>query len=99
MACARAATVKCVSASVVYGLERLAFRKLVMSHNSLAKKGVEELVEKVCTGELPVHNLEKQLGDCEKAVRVRRGWLQRETGSAPTTLPYEGFDYEKIPAD
>ena len=43
----RAATVKCVSASVVYGLERLAFRKLVMSHNSLAKKGVEELLEKV----------------------------------------------------
>ena len=28
-------------------LERLAFRKLVMSHNSLAKKGVEELLEKV----------------------------------------------------
>ena len=26
---------------------RLAFRKLVMSHNSLAKKGVEELLEKV----------------------------------------------------
>ena len=56
----------------------------------------EQLVEKVCTGELPVHSLENTLGDCEKAVRVRRGWLQRETGFTPAMLPYEGFDYQSV---
>ena len=61
----------------------------------------EELIEKVCSNELPVHALEKELGDCARAVRIRRAWLQRQHGvvapSAIVGVPYEGgFDYDSV---
>lgn len=47
-----------------------------------------------------VHALEKHLGDCARAVQIRRRWLQRQKGVAEgalSALPYEGgVDYETV---
>jgi len=59
------------------------------------------LLEKVCSNELAIHALEKELGDCARAVRIRRAWLQRQEGvgasSAVDGVPHEGgFDYDTV---
>jgi hydroxymethylglutaryl-CoA reductase (NADPH) len=56
----------------------------------------DELVTRVCSGELPPHSLEDKLGDCERAVRVRREWVERENQFDASTLPYKGFDYASV---
>ena len=56
----------------------------------------EQLIEQLCTGKLPPHNLEQELGDCERAVRVRRGWIERDAHFDATALPYKRFDYASV---
>ncbi|EOD21511.1 hydroxymethyglutaryl-CoA reductase [Emiliania huxleyi CCMP1516] len=62
--------------------------------------GVDAVVEKVCSDELPVHSLERELGDCARAVLVRREWLKRQPGVASAEavgrVPHEGFDYDAV---
>ena len=62
----------------------------------LAAESDDALVAKLASGKLAPHSLEDQLGDLERAVRLRRHWLKGECGVAPDELPYEGFDYESV---
>ena len=62
----------------------------------LASLADDAILAKILAGEVPVHSLEAALGDCERAVRLRRSWLESTTGVAPTTLPYQHFDYESV---
>ena len=45
---------------------------------------------------MPVHSLEAALADCERRCANRRSRLESTTGVAPTTLPYQHFDYESV---
>ena len=51
--------------------------------NATAGLADDELVELACSGKLPVHLLEKELGDCARAAAIRRGWLERDQGVPP----------------
>jgi len=56
----------------------------------------EELVELTCSGKLQPHSLEKELGDCARAVAIRRGWLERQQDVKLDGLPHEHFDYDSV---
>ena len=57
----------------------------------------EELAERVAAGRIPVHALETQLGDCERAVKVRRLWLEKSSGKSLADLPLTGgINYEAV---
>eukprot|EP00325_Prymnesiales_sp_UTEX-LB-985_P008087 CAMPEP_0174708052 /NCGR_PEP_ID=MMETSP1094-20130205/10400_1 /TAXON_ID=156173 /ORGANISM="Chrysochromulina brevifilum, Strain UTEX LB 985" /LENGTH=451 /DNA_ID=CAMNT_0015906545 /DNA_START=18 /DNA_END=1373 /DNA_ORIENTATION=- len=51
-----------------------------------------QLVEDLVQGKIPPHSLEKEIGDCERAVKARRGWLERTQDVALDTLPYSQLD-------
>uniref|UniRef100_A0A7S2FDH1 3-hydroxy-3-methylglutaryl coenzyme A reductase n=1 Tax=Florenciella parvula TaxID=236787 RepID=A0A7S2FDH1_9STRA len=55
----------------------------------------EEVAEAVKAGALKDHALEKALGDCERAVAVRRRLVEERVGSLDG-LPYEGYCYDQI---
>ena len=48
----------------------------------------EELVSRVVAGKLAPHSLEKELDDCERAVRVRRAWCELTN---PVTAEHAGM--------
>ncbi|MBA0734140.1 hypothetical protein Gogos_018084 [Gossypium gossypioides] len=56
----------------------------------------EEIVDLVVKGTIPSYALEEQLGDCKRAVRIRREALQRITRRSLQGLPLDGFDYGSI---
>ncbi|MBA0642143.1 hypothetical protein Goklo_026587 [Gossypium klotzschianum] len=56
----------------------------------------EEIVDLVVKGTIPSYALEEQLGDCQRAVRIRREALQRITRRSLQGLPLDGFDYGSI---
>ncbi|KAJ9673225.1 hypothetical protein PVL29_023060 [Vitis rotundifolia] len=56
----------------------------------------EEIVKLVVSGTIPSYSLESKLGDCKRAVSIRREALQRLTGKSLLELPCEGFDYQAI---
>lgn len=56
----------------------------------------EALIEAVVSGKIPSYSLESKLGDCKRAVFVRRLALERITGKSLDGLPLEGMDYESI---
>ncbi|KAK8542171.1 hypothetical protein V6N13_137257 [Hibiscus sabdariffa] len=56
----------------------------------------EEIVDLVIRGRIPSYALEEKLGDCKRAVRIRREALQRITGRSLQGLPLDGFDYNSI---
>ncbi|OQS02345.1 hypothetical protein THRCLA_05269 [Thraustotheca clavata] len=45
---------------------------------------------------MALHELEKQLGDMERAVHLRRQYFQSQSQLDFTNLPLEGYDYTKI---
>ncbi|XP_049398987.1 3-hydroxy-3-methylglutaryl-coenzyme A reductase 1-like [Solanum stenotomum] len=56
----------------------------------------EEIIQSVVQGKTPSYSLESKLGDCMRAVSIRKEALQRITGKSLEGLPLEGFDYESI---
>ncbi len=58
----------------------------------------EELAAVVLEGKLQDHRLEKELGDMNRAVRVRRLAFASKIGSpsALSMLPHEGFDFSNV---
>ncbi|KAF8011225.1 hypothetical protein BT93_J1742 [Corymbia citriodora subsp. variegata] len=56
----------------------------------------ENIVNSVISGTTPRYSLESKLGDCKRAVAIRRAALQRTTGKSLEGLPIEGFDYDLI---
>ncbi|XP_077210452.1 3-hydroxy-3-methylglutaryl-coenzyme A reductase 1-like [Tasmannia lanceolata] len=56
----------------------------------------EEIVAAVVSGHVPSYALESKLGDCKRAVDIRRKAVEIMMGSSLEGLPIEGFDYESI---
>ncbi|XP_077215831.1 3-hydroxy-3-methylglutaryl-coenzyme A reductase 1-like [Tasmannia lanceolata] len=56
----------------------------------------EEIVSAVVSGSIPSYSLESRVGDCKRAVDVRRKALEIMIGRCLDGLPIEGFDYESI---
>ncbi|XP_039039943.1 3-hydroxy-3-methylglutaryl-coenzyme A reductase 2-like [Hibiscus syriacus] len=56
----------------------------------------EEIIKSVVAGTIPSYSLESELGDCKRAVAIRRESLQRLMGKSLSGLPLEGFDYKSI---
>lgn len=56
----------------------------------------EEVLSSLLRGELKDHQLEKNLGDYERAVRVRRGLYEQYLNKSLDLIPYEHFDYKKV---
>jgi len=57
-----------------------------------------ELLEKYKNGKLPFFNIEKELGDFERAVRIRRIIVEKRMGRSDAlhSLPFQNYDYHKI---
>ncbi|KAE8684881.1 3-hydroxy-3-methylglutaryl-coenzyme A reductase 1 [Hibiscus syriacus] len=56
----------------------------------------EKIVDLVVKGTIPSYALEEKLGDCKRAVCIRREALQRITGRSLQGLPLDGFDYKAV---
>ncbi|XP_057469749.1 3-hydroxy-3-methylglutaryl coenzyme A reductase 1-like [Actinidia eriantha] len=56
----------------------------------------EEIVKSVVSGSVPSYSLESKLGDCHRAVSIRREAVQRLTGRSLVGMPLDGFDYDSI---
>ncbi|KAI3780820.1 hypothetical protein L2E82_10811 [Cichorium intybus] len=56
----------------------------------------EVVIQEVVSGKTPSYLLESKLGDCKRAVFIRRVALERITGKLLDGLPVEGFDYGSI---
>ncbi|GAB2291667.1 3-hydroxy-3-methylglutaryl-coenzyme A (HMG-CoA) reductase isozyme [Dionaea muscipula] len=56
----------------------------------------EDIVSSVVSGTIPSYSLESKLGNCYRAVKIRREALQRVSGRSIEGLPVDGFDYESI---
>ena len=56
----------------------------------------DELLAVLLRGDLKDHQLEKTLGDYERAVRVRRGLYSQFLNKPLDLIPYEHFDYKKV---
>lgn len=63
---------------------------------SVAELSDDEIFAQIVAGKLKEHALEATLGDCARATRLRRRWLEKEVGTMPEGLPHEGFDYESV---
>jgi hydroxymethylglutaryl-CoA reductase (NADPH) len=68
--------------------------------NELSDK---ELIELSLLGKIPGYNLEKDLKDCTRAVKIRRAIISRTAATAETTnllesslLPYENYDFDRV---
>lgn len=55
-----------------------------------------ELVSLVDNGEFKFFNLEKDIGDLERAVKVRRLIVEKKMGATLKDLPYTNYDYNKV---
>eukprot|EP01018_Ginkgo_biloba_P027954 Gb_13238 [translate_table: standard] len=56
----------------------------------------EDIALAVSNGSLASHSLESGLGDCNRAVAVRRRSVELKTGRSLEGLPFEGIDYKSI---
>jgi len=56
----------------------------------------EEILIKVEKGELPAYRLESELGDCTRAVEIRRMLLEKNLQKPIQPLPYESYDFAKV---
>ncbi|GAQ81545.1 hydroxymethylglutaryl-CoA reductase (NADPH) [Klebsormidium nitens] len=56
----------------------------------------ERIARAVAVGELPSHTLETELGDCQRAVVVRKRSAELRTGRSLSGLPLDGMDYSTV---
>eukprot|EP00899_Mesostigma_viride_P017279 jgi/Mesvir1/25552/Mv01790-RA.1 len=56
----------------------------------------ESLANAVLVGTLPSHVLEKTLGDCERAVKIRRMSVEKRLNTSMAGMPISGFDYNTV---
>jgi hydroxymethylglutaryl-CoA reductase (NADPH) len=56
----------------------------------------DDVLASLLRGELKDHQLEKKLGDYERAVRIRRGLYEQYLQKPLDLIPYEHFDYKKV---
>lgn len=61
-------------------------------------KSDAEVLEAVAAGRVRFFDLERQLGDMERAVRLRRAVVEQRTGAEGVLdeLPYEHYDYARV---
>ncbi|CAM9335802.1 unnamed protein product, partial [Ectocarpus fasciculatus] len=56
----------------------------------------EEVLSHLMSGSLKDHQLEKKLGDMERAVSIRRRLYENILGRKMDLIPYTGYDYNKV---
>lgn len=56
----------------------------------------DDVLQSVLDGSLKDYQLEKKLGDYERAVRVRRGLYEHLLGKKIESIPYSNYDYNKV---
>ena len=56
----------------------------------------EEVFSHLISGSLKDYQLEKKLGDYERAVMLRRQLYENLLGKKLDTIPYAGYDYNKV---
>ena len=59
----------------------------------------EEFILLVQQSKIPMYALEKVLGDCERAVKIRRAVISRQSSTATlehSKLPMRGYDYKQV---
>lgn len=56
----------------------------------------EEVFAYLVDGTLKDHQLEKKLGDTERAVHVRRMLYEHTLNKKLDSIPYQGYDYDKV---
>lgn len=69
------------------------------SHSSsspYAQLSDQEIISAVDSGALKFFDLERQLGDFERAVRVRRAIVEQKVSGSIEALPYQHYDWAKV---
>ncbi|KAN0033832.1 hypothetical protein ACTFIV_000306 [Dictyostelium citrinum] len=56
----------------------------------------EEILIKLEKGEVLAYRLESELGDCSRAVEIRRMLLEKQLSKKIEPIPYEGYDFAKV---
>jgi hydroxymethylglutaryl-CoA reductase (NADPH) len=56
----------------------------------------DEVLQTLLNGSLKDHQLEKKLGDCERAVCIRRNLYEHLLGKDLSAIPYTGYDWDKV---
>ena len=54
----------------------------------------DSLVTELVSGAVAPHSLEASLGDCERAVRLRRAWLEKTACVTTESLPYSAASFD-----
>lgn len=70
--------------------------QLKLDGKSLKDLEDEELAMAVSNGQVASHSLESELGDCYRAVVVRRRAVELKTGVSMEGLPVSGYDYTPV---
>ncbi|EFA83453.1 hmg CoA reductase A [Heterostelium album PN500] len=55
-----------------------------------------EIITKIEKGEIPLYRLEAELGDCNRAVEIRRAVLEKNIEKSIPELPHTSYDFSKV---
>lgn len=69
---------------------------VILPTETVVTEDDEVVIQAVVNGKIPSYSLETKLGDCRRAVIIRRVALERITGKSIDGLPIEGFDFDSI---
>ncbi|EGG20103.1 hypothetical protein DFA_07220 [Cavenderia fasciculata] len=64
--------------------------------SKISDQSNEEIIEKIEKGMIQLYKLEAELGDCSRAVVIRRTILEKNLGRQIEALPHETYDFEKV---
>eukprot|EP01132_Coremiostelium_polycephalum_P004770 gene4770-5950_t len=56
----------------------------------------QEIIDRILTGEILAYKLESELGDCQRAVEIRRILIQRNINKELPELPFQHYDFAKV---
>eukprot|EP00741_Cyanophora_paradoxa_P021712 tig00000241_g20957.t1 len=68
----------------------------VVAKEQLAENTDEEILSLVQSGKVPHYSLEKELGDCNRAVELRRRFISSKVGREFERLPFQHYDYKDV---
>ncbi|KYQ93976.1 hmg CoA reductase A [Tieghemostelium lacteum] len=66
------------------------------SKKQLSEYSDQEILEKIDKGQVLPYKLESELGDCLRAVEIRRLLLERTLQKTVQHLPYQHYDFQKV---
>ncbi|GAW22668.1 hypothetical protein ANO14919_122100 [Xylariales sp. No.14919] len=76
---------------------------VLLKEKRIVEMSDSEIIFLAVKGKIPGHSLERSLGDCTRAVRIRRSVVSRTRATADTTslleqskLPYQNYNWEQV---